>query len=290
VQQPGDQHSGENGGGEHELSAWDKIRLANGLDVSDQSKSVSSSPPTSSAWDELRKNPEVKLNNSQQLKKMDAFSDSGELYTIRNQFYTNQHNKVKAYSLDSFSPENQLKVLEFQIRSTIALEQDASKLIDEGKAAFPENEPLFQLLSAWNDLKDFGVDDSTYFEDVKTATFELQAVLTALYLVKFDKDIDQAIYFLSDYIDNVNSLSKYNELEPFLVLVQLYLIKGNLSGASKVLQNLSHFPESARDSIIYQVMESWILAVTGGTENINNSYYFYDEILSNDFDEDKHKN
>ena len=217
---------------------------------------------------------------------MDAFSDSGELYTIRNQFYTNQHNKVKAYSLDEFSPENQLKVLEFQIRSTIALEQDASKMIEDGKTRFPENEPLFQLLSAWNDLKDFGVDDSTYFEDVKKASFELQAVLTALYLVKFDKDIDQAITFLSDYIDNVNSLAKYNELEPFLVLVQLYLIKGNLTGATKVLQNLNQFPESARDNIVYQVLESWILSVTGGSDNINNSYYFYDEILSSDFDQD----
>ncbi|KAL6451147.1 hypothetical protein SBY92_002485 [Candida maltosa Xu316] len=54
VQQPGDQHSGENGGGEHELSAWDKIRLANGLDVS-QSNNQTTSPSTSSAWDELRK-------------------------------------------------------------------------------------------------------------------------------------------------------------------------------------------------------------------------------------------
>lgn len=217
---------------------------------------------------------------------MDAFSDSGELYTLRNQFYTNQHNKVKSYSLDLFSPENQLKALEFQIRSTIALEQDASKMIEDGKTEFPGNEPLFQLLSAWNDLKDFGVDDSTYFEDVKKATFELQAVMTALYLVKFDKDIDQAIVFLNEYIDNVNSLAKYNELEPFLVLVQLYLIKGNLVGASRVIQNLNHFPESARDNIIYQVMESWILAVTGGSDNINNSYYFYDEIMSNDFDDD----
>ena len=110
--------------------------------------------------------------------------------------------------------------------------------------------------------------------------------MTALYLVKFDKDIDQAIVFLNEYIDNVNSLAKYNELEPFLVLVQLYLIKGNLVGASRVIQNLNHFPESARDNIIYQVMESWILAVTGGSDNINNSYYFYDEIMSNDFDDD----
>lgn len=179
-----------------------------------------------------------------------------------------------------------MKALEFQIRSTIALEQDASKMIEDGKTEFPGNEPLFQLLSAWNDLKDFGVDDSTYFEDVKKATFELQAVMTALYLVKFDKDIDQAIVFLNEYIDNVNSLAKYNELEPFLVLVQLYLIKGNLVGASRVIQNLNHFPESARDNIIYQVMESWILAVTGGSDNINNSYYFYDEIMSNDFDDD----
>ena len=107
-----------------------------------------------------------------------------------------------------------------------------------------------------------------------------------MYLVKFDKDIDQAITFLSDYIYNVNSLAKYNELEPFLVLVQLYLIKGKLTGATKVLQNLNQFPESARDNIVYQVLESWILSVTGGSDNINNSYYFYDEILSSDFDQD----
>ena len=47
------------------------------------------------------------------------------------------------------------------------------------------------------------------------------------------------------------------------MLVQLYLIKGNLTGATKVLQNLNQFPESARDNIVYQVLESWILSVTG---------------------------
>ena len=131
---------------------------------------------------------------------MDAFADSGELYTIRNQFYTNQHHKVRSYSLNQFSPENQLKALEYQIRSIIALEDDASSVIDDGKARFPGNEGLFQLLSAWNDLKSFGTDDSTYFDDVKTATYELQAVLTTLYVVKLDKDIDQAITFLTSYI------------------------------------------------------------------------------------------
>ena len=132
---------------------------------------------------------------------MDAFSDSGELYTIRYQFYTNQYHKVKSYSLEEFSEENQLKVLEFQIRSTVALDQDASQLIEQGKTRFPDNEGFFQLLQAWNDLHDFGTDDSTYFEDLKQAKFELQAILTSLYLVKFAKDIDQSIKFLTDYID-----------------------------------------------------------------------------------------
>lgn len=217
---------------------------------------------------------------------MDAFSDSGELYTIRNQFYTNQHDKVKQYTLDQFSPENQLKVLEYQVRSSVATGQDASQLIESGKAQFPDNEPLFQLLSAWDDLKSFGTDDSTFFDDVKEAKFELEAVLTGLYLVKFAKDIDGAIAFLTAYIDNTNALAKYNELEPFLVLVQLHLIQGNFVKANKILQDFSKFPDATRDSIIYQVLESWLLSIKGESDNISNAYYFYDELLSSDFDDD----
>lgn len=215
---------------------------------------------------------------------MDTFSDSGELYTIRNQFYTNQHHKVKSYSLDAFSPENQLKVLEFQIRSTVALGQDASSLIDEGKVLFPDNEQLFQLLSAWNDLKSFGTDDSTYFDDVKEATFELQAVLTTLYLVRIEKDIDQAIVFLSTYIES--KADNYIELEPYLIITQLYLVKGNFTGAIKVFDKFQKFPDFTRDSIIYQVLESWILSIKGESDNISSAYYFYDELLSSDFDDD----
>ncbi|ABN68163.1 predicted protein [Scheffersomyces stipitis CBS 6054] len=217
---------------------------------------------------------------------MDAFADSGELYTIRNQFYTNQHHKVRSYSLNQFSPENQLKALEYQIRSIIALEDDASSVIDDGKARFPGNEGLFQLLSAWNDLKSFGTDDSTYFDDVKTATYELQAVLTTLYVVKLDKDIDQAITFLTSYIDNTNTLNKYNEIEPFLILIQLHLVKGNFAAANKIFVNFANFPDSSRDNIIYQVMESWIEAIKGESDNINRSYSLYDELLSSDFDDD----
>lgn len=215
---------------------------------------------------------------------MDAFSDSGELYTIRNQFYTNQHHKVGAYSLDQFSEENQLKVLEYQIRSSVAIGQDASKLIESGKTTFTGNEALFQLLNAWNDLKSFGTDDSTYFNDVKTASFEIQAVLTAVYLVRFEKDVDQAIALLENYTDN-NS-SNLTELEPYLILIQLHLIKGNFTAANKIYTSFKRFPDAARDSIIYQVLESWVLAIKGESDNINNAYYFYDELLSSDFDDD----
>ena len=217
---------------------------------------------------------------------MDAFSDSGELYSIRYQFYTNQYHKVKSYSLEEFSEENQLKVLEFQIRSTVALDQDASQLIEQGKTRFPDNEEFFQLLQAWNDLHDFGTDDSTYFEDLKQAKFELQAILTSLYLVKFAKDIDQSIKFLTEYIEKLNNLQKYNEIEVFLILIQLYFIKGNFKQATGVFKVLNLFPDFSRDNIIYQIIESWYISIQNGSDNVNNSYSLYDEVLSNGYSDD----
>lgn len=215
---------------------------------------------------------------------MDDFSDSGELYTIRNQFFTSQHHKVVSYSLDSFSTENKLKVLEFQVRSSVALSQDASQLIDLGKLIFPEQTDIFDVLQAWNDLMTFGIDESTYFDDVEDAAFELQASLTALYYVKFRKDIALAIQLLVKYTNyNTNNVK---ELEPYLILVQLYLVKENFSEALKIYNGFQNFPPQARDNIIYQVLESWILSIKGETDNISNSFYFYDEMLSTDFDDD----
>ncbi|PSK34656.1 hypothetical protein C7M61_005016 [Candidozyma pseudohaemuli] len=215
---------------------------------------------------------------------MDEFSDSGELYTIRNQFFTSQHHKVVSYSLDSFAHENKLRVLEFQVRSSVALSQDASQLIDQGKLIFPELTHVFDVLQAWNDLMTFGIDESTYFDDVVDAEFELQASLTALYYVKFKKDIPLAIQLLVKYTNyNTNNVK---ELEPYLILVQLYLIKENFSDADKIYKSFQNFPPQARDNIIYQVLESWILSIKGESDNISNSYYFYDEMLSSDFDDD----
>lgn len=209
-----------------------------------------------------------------------------ELYTIKTQFYTYQHQKVIEYDVDQFSEENQLNVLIFQIRSSIALSLDASKLIENGKLNFPDNESTFQLLQAWNDLKTFGTDDSTYFDDIASAstpTSELQAVLTAIYLVKVGKNVDQAIQLLTTYRDNS---SNPFQLEACLVLIQLYLVKGSYTPAYKIFNELKSLSDSTKDSIIYQVLESWILSIKGESDNINNAYYFYDEILSSDFDND----
>lgn len=247
------------------------------------SSNISIFSPSLASFSRPVPNPTTRQLTLHQLTTMDAFADSGELYTIRNQFYTNQHRKIQEYSLDQFPPENQLKVLEYKIRSAVALEEDASQLIDSGKSLFPNQEGLFQLLSAWNDLKSFGTDDLTYFDDIKLAQFELQAVLTAIYRVKFEKDVELAINILTSYIDNLNN---FNELEPFLVLVQLHLATGNLQAANKVMLAFQKFPDSARDSIVYQVLESWILAIKGESDNISNAYYFYDELLSADFDND----
>lgn len=214
------------------------------------------------------------------------FGDSGELYNVTIEFYSGQYSKVLEHSLDEFSPEHQTKLLEYQVRSSVSLKKDASKLIDDGKSQF-EDDSLFHLLSAWNDLHSFGVDDSTYFEDVKLPEFELQAILTAIYTVKYLKDLDGAISLMIKYIDN-STMLKINELEPLMILIQLYLVKGDFNAANKIFNNFKNFPDSARDSIVYQILESWILSISGETDNINNSFFFYDEALSRDFEADEY--
>ncbi|KAF8003344.1 hypothetical protein HF325_002589 [Metschnikowia pulcherrima] len=178
---------------------------------------------------------------------MNDISDSGELFTIRNQFYTGQHSKVVAYDLDLFSPEAQLKVLEFQVRSIVARDDDASLLIEQGKSFFPDQEEVFSVLQAWNDLATFGTDELTYFDDIAEATFETQAVLTALYLVKYHKDVDLAIALLTKF--TARASENAFELEPYLLLVQLYLFKENFAEANKVVLfvmtlQLKHIPEA----------------------------------------------
>ncbi|RLV90801.1 hypothetical protein JA1_004296 [Spathaspora sp. JA1] len=215
---------------------------------------------------------------------MDEFSDSGELYTIRNQFFSHQHTSVISYNIEEFSPQFQVKVLQYQIRSTITLGQDASQLIDQGKNLFPEQEETFQLLAAWNDLHSFGTDSSTYFQDILQGKFELQVVLAGIYLIKYEQDFDQAVVILQEYINS----DRYNlgELEPFLVLVNLYLYLGKYDQVDKLFKQLKTFPKYVFDSIIYHFIESWYLAIKGESDNINNSYYFYDELLNLDYEQD----
>lgn len=219
---------------------------------------------------------------------MDDFGE-GELFNIRNQFYTHQHVKVGEYSVNLFSPDSQLKVFEFKVRSLIALGKDASTLIDEGKVQFPENDELFHLLSAWNDLKSFGTDDSTYFQDLKAPTFELQAILSTIYLVRFEKDIEQAIQQLTTYIKGLSGFQKFNELEPYLVLIQLHLAKGNFTAANNIFLTFDEFPDNIKDNIIYQIIESWLNSIKGESDNINNALFFYDELLNTGFSDDADK-
>lgn len=214
---------------------------------------------------------------------MSEFADSGDLFTIRTQFYTGQHSKVAAHDLGQFSPESQLKAFEFQVRATVALGDDASSLIENGRTLFPDLPEVLDVLQAWNDLNTFGTDESTYFDDVVEAEFEAQAVLTAIYLVKFHKDVDLAVAVLTAF--TARASENVLELEPYLLLVQLHLFKENFGDALKVYQKFQTLPFGARDDIVFQVLESWINSVKGESDNISNAYYFYDELLSSGFDD-----
>lgn len=215
---------------------------------------------------------------------MDEFNDSGELYTIRNQFYTGQYRKVITYDLNQFSEQVQPVVIGFQARSIIALAEDASDLIEQGRHLFPEKVALFDVLQAWNDLSPFGTDNSDYFDSIEFADFETQACLMTIYLVKVRKDFCQAIKILSEYISSSKIMA--HELEPYLLLVHLHLSTGNLSEAKAAFSSFEKLPFSSRDDIVYHVTESWMKAVIGGSDNVSNALCFYEELLTNDFGDD----
>lgn len=212
---------------------------------------------------------------------MDNFEDTGELFTLRNQFFTGQYTLVKDHALEEFSEQTQPKVLEYQIRSSIALGQDASKLIDLLNSKLPEgeNQEIYLPLSAWNDMMCFGTDNSTYFESLKEPKNVLQAILTGLYYFHAEHSIDRAIECLNNFVEK-SSLITFDELEPLLWLAQLYLLKENYLAANKVLLKFDSLQSSTKDVVIYQVLESWMMSLRGKTENLSNSFYFYDEILS----------
>ncbi|GEQ66653.1 hypothetical protein JCM33374_g316 [Metschnikowia sp. JCM 33374] len=213
---------------------------------------------------------------------MADFAD--DLFSIRKQFYTGQHSKVVEHDYEQFSEETQLKALEFQIRSKVELSQDAKALIAQGVNSFPAHEDVFEALTAWSDLITGGTGNSSYFEGCEEAQFELQAVLTARYLVKYRKDVDSAIAHLVRFTGRASE--NVLELEPYLLLVQLYLFKENLTEASKVYKKFETFPSSARDDIVYDILESWVNSVRGQSDNINDAHYFYDELLTRGFDHD----
>ena len=205
-----------------------------------------------------------------------------ELYNLKNSFYTHQHRAVLAYALDGFSEEYRLSAQVFQIRSKVALGEDASVMIDKAKTNFPDNNDLFHLLQAWNDFFTFGTDDSTYFNDVATYKTELQAVLTLIYLVKLEKSVDLALERLTEYVESEAGV----QLEALMYLIQFNLIKGNFTAAFKLFSSFLLLPALARDLIIYQVLESWVHSLKGESDNISSAYYFYDELLSAADDED----
>lgn len=214
---------------------------------------------------------------------MESFSDSGELYVIRNQFYTGQYDKVATYDLSLFSEEARPKVVEFQTRAKVALAEDASQLIEQARSMFSNQNELLDALQAWNDLNVFGTEDSVYFDSVESAEFETQASLTAIYLVKVRNDLDQAISLLSDFVSSTKISA--HELEPYLLLTQLHLVNGSISNANKVYTKFLALPAGSRDDIIFHLLDSWFSACKGGLENVSKSTYFYEELLETDFEE-----
>lgn len=217
---------------------------------------------------------------------MDAYGDSGELYNVRNQFYTYRYRLVREIDPAAFSAETRLKALEFKIRLMHALGEDALDIIASSRNEYPDDASLFQVLDAWNALAVLGADTLAYFDALAEPQFELEAVLLAHYYARYRGEPATAIEKLTQYIETTKAYTKYNELEVFLTLAQLHLAHGSQNAAFQVFERVKKFPKFATDNILYQILEAWVLAIRGGSDRLKNSYSFFDELLEQDFDAD----
>ncbi|CDK28077.1 unnamed protein product [Kuraishia capsulata CBS 1993] len=200
---------------------------------------------------------------------MDPFSDTGDLYQIKQQFFCGQYDLVVKHGLDSFSAESHYKATEYVVRSHFALESidDALKIIKEDETEGEDAEKLKFLAKYATYLKSrTGGESSDIDEYIENfANLEIVAVLGSVYLINLGK-LNQALELLSGIEAS---------LETIALTVQIRILTGKLELAQK---ELSYAKKWAQDDIVFNFAEAWANLSVGSLNNLQSAFYFFEEI------------
>ncbi|ODV94341.1 hypothetical protein PACTADRAFT_51199 [Pachysolen tannophilus NRRL Y-2460] len=198
---------------------------------------------------------------------MDPFSDSGELYQIRKQFFSGQYLKATDHQLDSFSEPAVPKVREYILRSHLILgnyeevETGIQNIEDTDVSKSFELYTLFVKSNEKEPIEEF--DD---FLTNVTSDSEVITVLGSIYLARTGR-IDEALKLLEKNSAN-------NSMECISIQIQLRILTNRLDLA---LKDISNFSKIAQDDIVFNLTESWVNLLKGGSA-YQSSFYFYEEI------------
>ncbi|ODQ78477.1 hypothetical protein BABINDRAFT_162690 [Babjeviella inositovora NRRL Y-12698] len=199
---------------------------------------------------------------------MDPFSDSGELYAIRQQFFAGQYSAVAELSLDEFSEPYYAAAKQYITRSQIALGDFKTALA----TLQTEDDLTSETLSAYIQYLQGNTAGGAKLEQLIAAhqDTEIVQIIGAIYLVKANADVDGAITLLSTSTESPS-------MESILLLLQLRILNHQLPLAAKELQQIKKL---AQDSIIIQLAEALVNLSLGGEAELQQAYYFFEEISS----------
>lgn len=214
---------------------------------------------------EQRQNKEVlqKIIDPRQITQKFIMSDSDELFSLRQDFFTGKFNAVSEVAIDEYTPEAQPYALSYKIRSLLKLGQasTAGTLFNQ----YPQDQTFTKAFQEYVKFYQTRAESSALEELIASNKNQwyVQQV-GSLYLVALGRT-EEAIQLLKNHNDS---------LESVLYLVCLYLGSSRLSDAEKELSIASKYSE---DSIIYNIAEALVNSVKNG-EDLRAVLYFYEEL------------
>ncbi|OWB78500.1 hypothetical protein B5S32_g2696 [[Candida] boidinii] len=233
---------------------------------------------------------------------MDPFSESNELFTVKQLFYCAKYDellKLKILQDEILFNEaiNKYKALQYQIRSSINLKdlKKTESLIKESiKSLNTEKEALIQddKISKILELEFKFLESYSKFI-LKNDSKSIELLISNYDESKENDLIDLIIsnyYSLSgDDLKAIEILSNTNSLENASFLIYINIKNLNFKESTKIINN---FSKISQDNLIFNLSQSWFDIINiekskNGKiiENLNklqSSYYFYDELTSNE--------